>query len=242
MEIFGSTKVTIIDKINDSEMYHVDMKQKIDATKPFGNIPVKVIDIPFVRSRSKYDRGVKNSFLASVRSYTKNSLEMFSSGRYSVLLRKKRNHRHGENYPVLKVFIDDLGYLEYLKFCCSHQDIPHVPKIFLIYEIHISGAPKGEFPRYGYGVVMERLLPLSQKNRTSQWIDGIHSMAGALSRTPEEDIDMKFLLFAIEQLSSHLRSLQKKNRRPKIDFDIHGQNIMLRGNTYVITDPYVWDN
>ena len=136
------------------------------------------------------------------------------SGIYGVVYARPQ-----DNY-VLKLFKSEHGYNSYIKFMKKHSDSPYVPKI------------KGriiKLPNYFYLIKLERLNRVPYKI----WKE-IHSYMNEYASTEEiEEFDKKYP--GLGKLIKQLKSYGKKH---KVDLDLHDENIMMRGTTPVITDPF----
>ena len=117
-----------------------------------------------------------------------------------------------QKYPfVIKVFQKDSAYMRWLKFCLSNRDNPYVPKI------------KGKVLKITpmvYAIRLEKLSPgyiTSEFNREySQW---------------QKDPNYKTQDAALQQVFDFFEPNRKL-------LDLHGENVMMRGDQLVIIDPF----
>lgn len=125
------------------------------------------------------------------------------------------------NY-VVKIFKDDYGYEEYLKYIVKYQNNPHVPKM------------RGKVLTVGlrFKVVrLEKLTPLDPNNNFhSQISENIWNYL-YLNKADNEP-DREILEKQFPQIIPVLDYIMQYSR-----IDFHEGNIMFRGDVPVITDP-----
>lgn len=137
-------------------------------------------------------------------------------------------------YPwVFKVFHGDPAYLDFLRFCISHQSNPHVPKV--------KGQPF-RIDDKTYAIRIEKLQPWSSHFEVQT--DSHMGLQDFLrwwnpTVTPEQ---IEFLKKhnapgLVEVLTGLADLCRSKNYR----LDLHAGNTMRRGSTLVIADPLVDD-
>jgi hypothetical protein len=155
---------------------------------------------------------------------------------------------------VLKVFPKSSKYTQFVKFCQHHSDSPYLPR----FSRYVRPVPHTTFSY----VRMEKLKPVregtlmnsyaeylcavdqvfkSQDREPTYWnhamsrweLDelpekhGYTDVAACAQQAPEAWREL------IEELVSLMQSENMKQ------FDLHPENMMLRGSTLVITDPFV---
>lgn len=172
-------------------------------------------------------------------------------------------------YPwVFKLFKDDPAYLWYYKFCKANQNNPHVPKIkgglikisndtFCVRMEKLEPWP--DTPEYKQLYVMMYIALYKVEsaplvNKTHQTFRVLYSRNGEHKQriekrpfqhsvTPEqarkEQEAEDFLKQHYPQLLPILDAIAEHNSSFRTD--LHQGNIMLRGNTPVITDPVAVD-
>lgn len=129
-------------------------------------------------------------------------------------------------YPwVFKVFNRDPAYLYFLKYAMAHQSNPHLPKIRGLIKIDDNT----------YVVRMEKLtqIPMGSEPANSL-LKQIHMMDsyGDLS-----DKQVEWIKNTLPGVHQFFMSFPLSG----YEYDIHYENLMMRGNTIVITDPlYDW--
>ena len=148
-------------------------------------------------------------------------------------------------YPwVFKLFKDDDPYIWYYKYCRANQNNPHVPRI------------KGNLIKISddtFCVRMEKLTPYPETPEYKKLYDHIRyalyqllddAYSGVIDplgwQPNEKEIirrqeALHFLKHTYPQLYKVLVDLA--NHGTDWDLDLHDNNLMLRGNTIVITDP-----
>lgn len=144
-------------------------------------------------------------------------------------------------YPyVIRIFAKgDEGYIKWLKFCLAHQGNRFIPKF--------KGKPVQAAPSL-YVVRMERLKPIpsSQEDdiRTLSWVISHYSLMMDPDQYAQYTEETRL---AIERLFPDFRTdadlkeiglfMSPENNRDVVE-DIHDENVMLRGEQMVITDPF----
>lgn len=129
-------------------------------------------------------------------------------------------------YPwVFKIFTGDPAYMTWLKYVAAHQNNEHVPKL--------RGKPF-KINDTTYAIRMEKLTPLPNNFTDDPILDAVMYGGVPLTRKSERTItdaghtDLVAVLKAIMQIA-----YADKN----YNTDLHRHNLMMRGNTAVITDP-----
>lgn len=157
-------------------------------------------------------------------------------------------HRPNTPDAVYKAFLrGDRGYMKYLKFALENQHNPHVPKII--------GKPLSFALENGTQVVLVKLERLDELDPNdspnyNQFLK-LTSILNSLSflDNPFYDSDSKkkekeFLQQRKQQyptlydIAQQIVKLSHKSRMQ--DVDLHSGNVMMRGNTLVVTDPYAF--
>lgn len=145
-----------------------------------------------------------------------------------------------DDFPyVIKVFNNDPAYFKYLNWVLQHQSNPFVPKI------------RGKFIKinqYTYAVRMEKLSHLSDTNirELDKYVDPELNKKTKIDISKWRNVS-KLALSAnlpyIKEIEPQLYEVLEyvvKNFTLK-SLDLHGDNIMLRGDVIVITDPVATD-
>ena len=121
-------------------------------------------------------------------------------------------------YPyVFKLFKADPAYLWYFNYCKQHQDNPHVPKI------------KGNLIKISddtFCVRMEKLTPCRD-----------HALAKTLRAATSRRDSLNQLTKTYPQMVAILNDITKT----QYVTDLSVANIMMRGNTPILTDPLATD-
>lgn len=144
---------------------------------------------------------------------------------------------------VLKVFDDDRGYLQFIRFVKKNPS-QHYP-VFLSKLVKVSP--------WINAIRIEKLTPIgrnyrgvskediSEIIRRMSWYDNWDEMiADTTKRQGTKEIIELLKYFQKTQpgLLDAVRLLFS-NTKKKTDVDLHDDNMMLRGNTIVISDPWV---
>jgi hypothetical protein len=129
--------------------------------------------------------------------------------------------RPEDNY-VIKIFRPDVGYSTFLKFIRDNTNNPYVPKL------------KGKIIKLPNNYSVVRLEKLKRID-----IDLFKKIDFA-SNNPQDkqlidEINQTYpgLLQFIEKLKEEVR-----NSQGKLGYDLHRSNMMMRGDTPVVTDPF----
>jgi hypothetical protein len=128
---------------------------------------------------------------------------------------------------VFKIFTGDPAYRSWLGYVAANQGNEHVPKL--------RGNPF-KIRSGTYAIRMEKLKPLPDNYTDDPLIDAV--MFGGLPLTQKSEStltdlghpDLVAVLKAIMKIAYYDRNY---------DTDLHRYNVMMRGNTLVITDPLV---
>lgn len=131
--------------------------------------------------------------------------------------------KHSNLSYVLKIFSkEDKGYIAFYEVAKKHQDNPHFPK-FRGGLITIS--------EYLYAIRMEKLTPAGKIFNLVNYIDDV-----LLNRYVK---NKNYWNNRYPKLNEALEILQDTlYNNNKIEADITEKNIMMRGSTPVITDPF----
>ena len=143
-----------------------------------------------------------------------------------------------ENF-VVKINNGDIdeGYLEFLDFCRKTKS-PHLPKIGTVkkyenwYIIFIEKLEPSNLSRW----INTDLLNFFSSYRGDDW-DSFEKVYNALllpNGSPFNDDSVKKQFF---ELSNLVTLFEGYSDNGTIINDLHSNNIMMRGDTYVITDP-----
>lgn len=127
-------------------------------------------------------------------------------------------------YPwIFKIFNTDPAYLYYLKWAVLHQNNPHVPKI------------KGKLLKINddtYAVRIEKLKLFVRKNeKLAQFQQRLDKYIGTRRKLTTVDHNW------FEQNFPKMIELIDAMKNSGYPFDIHMNNMMMRGNVPVIIDP-----
>lgn len=132
-------------------------------------------------------------------------------------------------YPwVFKIIHDDEGYIHYFNYAKKNQHNPNVPKIK-------GGVMKLTSDSYSgtlYLVRIEKLQHMPNSYNRNDLIQLITGIEFSDDLTP--DIEQK-----IAKVYPGIVDIIKDSINSGFSLDIRFDNIMLRGNTLVITDPLV---
>jgi len=159
---------------------------------------------------------------------TRAGYERLGSGNFATVYQKP-----GSNY-VLKVFTsEDTGYTAFLDLVKKSQSNPHFPKIY------------GKIIRINSECLAVRMEPLTPNfdNNAAEYIDTyistwgkhVHKTAPNYNAVMEawDFMDLRpSLIEACDLIVKHLL--------PRYRLDIKDENVMMRGETLIITDP-IWD-
>ena len=131
------------------------------------------------------------------------------------------------NY-ILKLFEKDDGYIEFYKLAIQHQNNPHFPKF--------RGKMMKVNKRF-YAIRIEKLTELANSPSAEPIFRGAQAYlrANGFSGSYIEQIKNEFPLF-LEALDIIKDCLNTSN--VNLRFDLHNENIMMRGECPVITDPF----
>ncbi len=134
---------------------------------------------------------------------------------------------------VVKVFHNDPAYVKFVEFCRSHRGDPHLPKISKLYPLAGNS-----------GIVfMELLTPYEGDRKFVDTMDDYFHwrMLDFSGRLTTQGIKfpewMPHFAKKNKNLAGTLDELAYYFCQTSYFADIHSKNIMMRGNTIVITDP-----
>jgi hypothetical protein len=151
-----------------------------------------------------------------------------------------------EDDKVLKVFIGDIGYKEFLKFLDISESFANVALREYLPVIHRS-----ECTNRGGVVIMEKLAGFGFTDTERAHLSAINTMVKKLQMSkitvPEDQTAKLYQTFfdmcgleyhshSLKLLVSYL--LDTANNVKDVMFDLHSLNIMSRGGIPVITDPF----
>lgn len=129
---------------------------------------------------------------------------------------------YGSNkYPyAIKLFINDRGYENWLKFCFANQDNPYVPKLR---SKSITTVVKDPLIR---AIRMEKLAPARTVGRRTEIaeFERRYDLWMYDNNYEEEDQHLAQVFGILKHYNNHL--------------DLHDGNFMLRGDQLVVTDPF----
>jgi hypothetical protein len=131
--------------------------------------------------------------------------------------------RPGENF-ILKVYQTDRGYDSFLKFIKDHAGSPFVPKL--------KGKPI-HLPNNFTIVRMERLEEMSM-DAYMAINHFLYSTSPIIRKVSTTELDTHFPGF-----TDFLLELKADAAQKNMALDMHMGNIMMRGNTPVVIDPYI---
>ena len=128
-------------------------------------------------------------------------------------------------YPWLfKIFNTDPAYLFFLKWAIAHQDNPHVPKI------------KGKIIKINrdtYAVRLEKLRPCDMEDEILNELDNIIYRYLKYNKLSSDDKNW------IESNCPKILEIIDAMRKSGYQLDLKSDNIMMRGDVPVVTDP-IW--
>lgn len=174
----------------------------------------------------------------------KHGLKKFSGNQATVIT-------SDDSKSVYRIWSRDVGYEKWLAVAEKMQSNPHVMKIqgrMRIIPTQFKGMPKDVKLKF---VKLEKLTPIHDDDLNELIIAADHILSGwSMSERNEHDVD-SFIETIMAELARdenvpQLRALAEKHRSfletvlevSRNGFnDFHEENIMLRGDTLVITDP-----
>lgn len=166
----------------------------------------------------------------------KHGFSQIGSGAYATV------YSHPQKPYVLKVFqARDHSYLQFVKMAQQH-DNPHFPKF--------RGKPVKVIPGY-YAIRMETLKPWSPNSASildralvhiSSIVDDLPDWNNIYNEPYQEETKRELKVF-FQRWPKFLEALvllqELEQSHTGAYFDIHYENIMKRGSTPVITDPFI---
>lgn len=166
-------------------------------------------------------------------------LQSLGDGLYSQVFAKP-----GGKY-VYKLFtVKDTGYLEYLKYAMANQYNPHVPRIFgKPIKIEMPGNRDHTHGQQFLIVKLERLKeyyngnPTPDINVIMDVMDWLHDSKTKKTMSRKQHDLAQSVKKNYPDLFKILEWLYELQRATGKNPDLHTGNVMLRGNTVVITDP-----
>lgn len=160
-----------------------------------------------------------------------------------------------EDGSVYKFWVKDDPYEKYIDYCLDHQDNPHIPVLLSPVKIlHTFFTRPKKFPDVIKYVKMEPLKSLKDdqiwpgilhrgaKVTYEEIFNKLEEFKSMKDAEKQLFIDLKVTAKAKKEILDVFKIIQdlKKITGPKaIRLDLHGGNIMLRGDTIVISDPLV---
>jgi len=145
---------------------------------------------------------------------SKFGFKLLGTGKYAHVYGKK-----GYKY-VIKVFMKDSAYMRWVKFSLDNKKNPYTPVI--------RGKVVKITPMF-YAIRLENLTPYRPGSSTKYFNGEYSKFRANSSYRPENDPDLSAVF-------DHFA----KNKRL---LDLHGENMMMRGNQVVVVDPYYnWFN
>lgn len=132
--------------------------------------------------------------------------------------------RPQDNY-VIKLFREDAGYSKFLDYVLKNKNNPHVPKL--------RGKPVKFLKHYNI-VRMEKLSPTKSPQQKD-----IHTML--YDYVMEYNSSAVYSVInreKVENLYPQIIPILQEMTKNKMIVDFHSGNMMFRGDTPVITDPY----
>ena len=130
-------------------------------------------------------------------------------------------------YPwVFKIFKEDAAYLKYVKYCKENAGNKHLPKI------------KGSTIKINddtYAIRTEKLTRIDPE--VAQEIRTLAIYMGNPDMVEFNGLEEKFRDLIIKYAGIYEIFLELRKRRNHLD--IHADNVMMRGNDIVLTDPVV---
>jgi hypothetical protein len=129
---------------------------------------------------------------------------------------------------VLKLFSDQF-YDAFLRYCAANKDNPHLPRVF------------GKIMQVGQGsmVRIERLTPFHADEQTEEFLDDVGHDISVRGRITQMQL-LTAENLGLSAILPTMLALGKATPR-NAAYDIHAENIMVRGDTLVITDPWGGD-
>ena len=154
-------------------------------------------------------------------------------------------------------------FFKFYQFCESHSDLQNLPKFMMI-----DKEGQGIFTEDGKDyvmIIMEKLAPIPNGSfqeamvwilselatRKMNWeqaeeiINDPNTWIGYEGGLDPEDIIMHFQSLKLKEVAEYqvlfslMTLLFHTGRINKQDWDLHTENAMMRGNTIVITDPWI---
>jgi len=169
---------------------------------------------------SPLDHGRRNQLLRFSDYLAQYGFRYVGQGFYGIVFEKP-------GYPyIFKVFKEDPGYLSYVRFCKSHQDNVHIPKI------------KGNIIKINddtYAIRTEKLRPIEGRVGNA-----ITSMSNYMRKIYRYERLSDFAKQDLEELSVEypgIYELFKYFLENGYNLDMHSENLMMRGSDIVLTDP-----
>jgi hypothetical protein len=134
--------------------------------------------------------------------------------------------RPQDNY-VIKIFQNDKGYNKFLKYILQNQNNPHIPKI--------KGKPITLLKKYKI-VRIEKLSPITTPEQEEIFNKLYHYIN---RKYPNGKADNQSeIKYTIKNKYPNIIPILEIMIDNKTILDFHKENMMFRGDTPVITDPY----
>jgi len=120
------------------------------------------------------------------------------------------------SYPyAIKIFMRDTAYMRWLRFCMNNQQNPYVPKI---------RGKVSKLTSIFYAVRIEKLKPIRGMH------DSVDQFATIISRWEDDN--------SYRTNDENINSILDLFNKNSNIFDLHNENIMMRGDQVVIIDPF----
>lgn len=152
----------------------------------------------------------------------KKGYRVLGNGTYAKVLHKK-----GSPYAVKLFSKYDRGYARFYEYCKKNWQIdPHLPRV------------------YGIGKYLSKFVAVRIEVLSEDTPDGFEELAQMLQLYSEDPDFIKpryaeNLADVEKQQPGILATIDNLRSIPNVSWDLHDQNVMMRGDTMVITDPFV---
>jgi hypothetical protein len=193
------------------------------------------------------DRSTLDAAVKFVKS--KGARRKIGEGCYGAVWASNEGKRGAGNrvYKICATRANEFAYLAYAAACADElKGNPHVPRIYSIVEFKSTIVPdpnvRGRWDKSSYTVIcMEKLQPVGDpmgnplngccyKFNSDEHLATMCMMHSAVfDGTNEEHFNPK--MFKVLKVIGRIQRANDRN------IDIHSGNVMLRGNTLVVTDP-----
>lgn len=156
-----------------------------------------------------------------------------------------------KNYAYKVVTTSDYGYLKFLRYVKSNQDNPHLPKIYgRPLSVKMPLRKKNPWMSGNFLIIkMEKLTPATSKTATPTfekidfYVNTFSDFVGGYLTLTDLEYHEQKIMYDIERNWPELADVLQwiaKNQSPNdgVDIDLHNENVMMRGGTLVVTDPF----